>query len=76
MEFRVKGLGSLLAAALVSFAPASQAHADVWVYEVLHAPRGRPGLPGGCLRRRARADRPPPRRTARGRRGRAGRGRR
>ena len=36
MEYRkLKGIGSLLAAALVSFAPASPAHADVWVYEVL-----------------------------------------
>jgi hypothetical protein len=35
MEFRVKGFGSLVAAALLSFAPATKARADVWVYEVL-----------------------------------------
>ena len=35
MEFRVKGFGSLVAAALLSFAPATQTRADVWVYEVL-----------------------------------------
>ena len=35
MEFRVQGLGSLFAAALLSFTAASPARADVWVYEVL-----------------------------------------
>jgi len=35
MELRVKGFGSLVAAALLSFAPATKARADVWVYEVL-----------------------------------------
>jgi hypothetical protein len=35
MEFRKKVLGSLLVAAALSFAPASPARADVWVYEVL-----------------------------------------
>jgi hypothetical protein len=35
MEFRVKGFGSMVAAALLSFTPASKARADVWVYEVL-----------------------------------------
>ncbi len=35
MEFRIKGFGSLVAAALLSLVPATQARADVWVYEVL-----------------------------------------
>ena len=35
MVIRIKALGSLLVAALVSFAPATPARADVWVYEVL-----------------------------------------
>ena len=35
MELRIQGLGSLLAAALLSFSPAAPARADVWVYEVL-----------------------------------------
>jgi len=35
MELKVKGIGSLVAAALLAFAPATQTRADVWVYEVL-----------------------------------------
>jgi hypothetical protein len=35
MEYRIKGFGFLLAAALLTFAAALPAHADVWVYEVL-----------------------------------------